>query len=203
MKFLTPVLFSLIVSGCASSPPGNVDNLCAIFEQKRKWYNEAASSRDEWGSPIAGMMAIMHQESRFVARARPPRKKYLGFIPGPRPSDSYGYSQALGSTWDGYRRSTGNYGADRDDFTDAIDFIGWYNYQSHRRNGISRSDVYRLYLAYHEGHGGFSRGSFNKKPWLTEVARKVERRAATYQRQLNACEQDLKKQGWFSGWFRD
>ncbi len=149
------------------------------------------------------MMAIMHQESRFVARAKPPRKKYLGFIPGPRPSDSYGYSQAFGSTWDGYRRSTGNYGADRDDFTDAIDFIGWYNYQSHRRNGISRSDVYRLYLAYHEGHGGYSRGSFNKKPWLTEVARKVERQAAAYQRQLNACEPSLKKKGWFSGWFRD
>jgi hypothetical protein len=195
------ITLAVLLGGCATSQPGRVDDLCSVFEEKRRWYEQAAESRDDWGSPIAGMMAIMHQESRFVAKARPPRKKYLGFIPGPRPSDSYGYSQALGSTWDGYRRSTGNYGADRDDFADAIDFIGWYNYQSHRRNGISRSDVYRLYLAYHEGHGGYSRASYNRKPWLKDVARKVERQAAKYQRQLDSCEDELRDRGWFSKWF--
>ena len=45
------------------------------------------------------------------------------------------------------------YGADRDDFNDAIDFIGWYNDQSSRRSKISKSDAYNLYLAYHEGQG--------------------------------------------------
>jgi hypothetical protein len=147
------------------------------------------------------MMAIMHQESRFRATAKPPRKKILGFIPGPRPSDSYGYSQALKSTWASYERSAGRYGADRDDFGDAIDFIGWYNDQSKRRSGIARNDAYRLYLAYHEGHGGYNRGTYRGKQWLINVARKVNSRAARYQQQLAGCEDELDEGGWFFGLF--
>jgi len=186
---------------CATSPPSDPSNICSIFEEKRGWYNDAADSKEEWGSPIPVMMAIMHQESRFKAKAKPPRKKIFGFIPGPRPSDAYGYSQALGSTWDGYKRSAGRYGADRDDFGDAIDFIGWYNYQSYKRSGISRSDTYRLYLAYHEGQGGYNRGTYRSKQWLIDVARKVERRAGSYQSQLARCEESFQDDGWFFGWF--
>ncbi len=190
-----------LVAACTTSPPKDPSNICSIFEEKGGWYDDAADARDEWGSPIPVMMAIMHQESRFKAKAKPPRKKIFGFIPGPRPSDAYGYSQALGSTWKGYKRSAGRYGADRDDFGDAIDFIGWYNYQSYKRSGISRSDPYRLYLAYHEGHGGYNRGTYRSKQWLMDVARKVERRAGSYQAQLTRCEESLKDDGWFFGWF--
>jgi hypothetical protein len=195
------MFLTLALVGCTTSPPANVDNICAIFFEKDDWYEEAADARDEWRSPIPVMMAIMHQESRFRANAKPPRRKILGFIPGPRLSDAYGYSQALESTWESYQRSTGNYGADRDDFSDAIDFIGWYNEQSHRRNGIARQDTYNLYLAYHEGQGGHSRGTYKKKAWLMKVARKVQSRANTYQGQLAGCEEELKDQGWFFGWF--
>lgn len=194
------LLASLWLVGCTASQPKNVNDICDIFEEKDGWYDDAADARDEWGSPIPVMMAMMHQESRFKAKAKPPRKKILGFIPGPRPSNAYGYSQALKSTWKSYKRSAGNYGADRDDFGDAIDFIGWYNYQSHKRSGISRRDTYRLYLAYHEGHGGYNRRTYKKKQWLMDVARKVERKANTYQAQLASCEEDLKS-GWFFGWF--
>ncbi len=198
---LAPVLLAASLAGCTASQPANTENLCAIFAEKDDWYDEAADARDEWGSPIPVMMAIMHQESRFNAVAKPPRRKYLGFIPGPRMSDAYGYSQALESTWESYERSAGRFGADRDDFGDAIDFIGWYNEQSHRRNGIGRQDTYGLYLAYHEGHGGFSRGTYREKQWLMDVARKVQRRANTYQGQLQGCEEKLKDRGWFSDWF--
>lgn len=194
------LLHVMVLVGCTTSQPKNVNDICDIFQEKRGWYDDAADSRDEWGSPIPVMMAMMHQESRFAAKAKPPRKKILGFIPGPRPSNAYGYSQALKSTWKSYKRSAGNYGADRDDFGDAIDFIGWYNYQSYKRNGISRKDGYRLYLAYHEGHGGYQRRSYQKKQWLIDVARKVQRRADSYQQQLAGCEKDLKS-GWFFGWF--
>ncbi len=190
-----------LVSGCTTSPPADVDNICSIFFEKDDWYEQAADARDEWGSPIPVMMAIMHQESRFVADARPPRRWFLGFIPGPRPSDAYGYSQALDSTWETYERSSGNYGADRDEFADAIDFIGWYNEQSHRRNGIARNDTYNLYLAYHEGQGGHSRGTHHGKQWLLKVARKVQNRADSYRVQLNVCEEKLQDDGWFFGWF--
>jgi len=191
-------LLVVLLSSCATAPPANIDNLCDIFQEKRDWYREAVKSRKQWGSPISVMMAIMHQESRFVARAKPPRKKIFGIIPGPRPSNSFGYTQALKETWKTYQRSTGRYGADRDDFGDAIDFVGWYNDQSHRRNGINKSDTYRLYLAYHEGHGGFARGTFKGKSWLQNVARKVETRAGRYRSQLLSCEGELKKRRW---WF--
>ncbi len=189
---------SLALVGCATKPPQDVNNICAIFEDKRGWYKDARKSEKRWGTPVPVMMAIVHQESRFVAKAKPPRKKILGFIPGPRPSDSYGYSQALKSTWESYERSAGRYGADRDDFADAIDFVGWYNHQSYRRNGIARTDDYRLYLAYHEGHGGYERGTYRNKDWLLGVARKVSDRSATYGRQLSGCQERLEKQG---GWF--
>jgi len=195
------LLVLLTVAACTTSPPQNVNNLCDIFREKDDWYDDAIDASKEWGSPVPVMMAIIYQESRFKAKAKPPRKKILGFIPGPRASSAYGYSQAKKTTWQEYKRSAGRYGADRDDFADAIDFVGWYNYQSHKRSGISRKDPYRLYLAYHEGHGGYNRGTYRKKKWLLDVAKKVERKAGTYQAQLQACEEELKKGGWFFGWF--
>jgi len=197
VRRLLPPLLCLLLAACATSPPSDVDNLCSIFTEKSDWYDEASDARDNWGSPISVMMAIMHQESRFQGKAKPPRSRIFGFIPGPRPSDAFGYSQAKKSTWKEYKRSAGNYGADRDDFGDAIDFIGWYNQQSRRRSGIATSDAYRLYLAYHEGHGGYNRRSYRGKSWLGDVARRVERRAGSYQRQLSSCEERLRKKGWF------
>ena len=196
------LLFSLVLLGaCASGPPSNPNNVCSIFDEKDDWYDDAADAREEWGSPIWVMMAIMHQESRFDATARPPRKKILGFIPGPRPSSAFGYPQAKDRTWDWYRKRAGRWGADRDDFSDAIDFIGWYNHQSRKRSGISLWDPYALYLAYHEGHGGYNRATYRSKSWLTGVARKVESQAGRYRDQLAGCEEKLKDRGGFFSWF--
>ena len=200
-RLFLAVLLITLLPACTTTPPARTDNLCNIFREKKGWYDDAADSRKEWGSPISVMMAIMHQESRFVAKAKPPRKKILGFIPGPRPSSAYGYSQAKKTTWEEYKRSAGRYGADRDDFEDAIDFIGWYNEQSNRRSGIAKNDTYRLYLAYHEGHGGFNRGTYRKKGWLIRVAEKVRDRASRYRSQLLQCEDELKRSGGFFNWF--
>ena len=134
----------LAVSACTTSPPRDVNNICAIFQEKDDWYGDAADARDEWGSAIPVMMAIIYQESRFQADAKPPRRKFLGFIPGFRPSSAYGYSQAKTTTWDEYKRDAGRFGADRDDFADAIDFVGWYNQQSRKRSGISLENTYGL-----------------------------------------------------------
>lgn len=189
----------LALAGCASAPPEDVDNLCAIFEEKPRWYRDARAAERDWDIPVPVLMAFLHQESRFESRARPPRKKILGFIPGPRPSDAYGYSQALRGTWRDYQRAAGRYGADRDDFGDAVHFVGWYNAESRRRNGIGSDDAYRLYLAYHEGQGGYARGTWRGKSWLQQVARKVARRAQRYDRQLRGCAGRLRER---RGWFR-
>ena len=184
------------LTACTSSPPKNLSNICEIFREKDSWYDKAAGARKNWQSPISTMMAIMHQESRFRQKAKPPRTKILWIFPGPRLSDAYGYSQAKDDTWDWYMKSSGNYGADRDDFGDAIDFIGWYNRTSTKRSGIKSTDTYHLYLAYHEGHGGFNRRTFNKKPWLKGVAKKVSARSNLYASQLAKCEEELKSPWW-------
>ncbi len=198
MPYKLLILIVFIVSGCTTTPPSDVNNICSIFREKDDWYDDAGDAQDRWGSPIPVMMAIMHQESKFQAKVKPPRKKILWVIPGPRPSSSYGYTQALDETWDTYIRDAGNYGADRDDFGDSIDFVGWYNHQSYRRSGIKKNDPYHLYLAYHEGHGGFNKRSYKNKKWLIGVAKKVSRRSATYTKQLNGCEKEFERSGW---WF--
>lgn len=197
--FVIGALFSIVA--CTTSPPKNTDDVCDIFKEKKGWYKDATKARDKWGSSIHTMMAIINQESRFVADARPPRKKILGFIPGPRPSSAYGYPQAKDETWRAYEKATQNYGDDRDDFADAMMFIGWYNDQSYQRNKIPKYDTYNLYLAYHEGHGGFQRKTYAQKTWLNEVAKKVASQGWRYKKQLDVCEKDLKKGGWFFGLF--
>jgi len=177
--------------------PKNTDNICATFKEKEDWYGDAKEAFERWGVPIHVQMAIMHQESHFVADAQPPRTWLLGFIPWFRPSSAYGYAQAKDETWDSYLDKAGNWGADRDDFADAANFIGWYCDISHNRLGISKLDAANLYLAYHEGHGGFQHKSFLKKPWLQQVANKVAKRATLFQRQLSACEKELQSESWF------
>ena len=201
MRYICVFCALLLSTACTTAPPRNPSDICDIFREKDDWYDDAKDASRRWKSPIPVMMSIMYQESRFVADAKPPRKFWLGFIPAGRVSDAYGYPQAKDATWDWYKDKSDNWGADRDDFEDAIDFIGWYNDVSRRTNGISNADTYSLYLAYHEGHGGFKRRTFAGKPWLKRVAAKVSARSRSYAAQLARCEEDLKKGGWFFGLF--
>jgi|TARA_R110002096_G_scaffold379_17_gene2421 hypothetical protein len=193
-KFFIALLV-LLLSACATTPPKNHSDLCAIFYEKEDWYADALTAQKKWGTPIAVQMAIIHQESRYESNVRPPRDWFLGLIPLARSSSAYGYGQAQDSTWDWYKKSTDNSGADRDDFADVVDFIGWYTNVSQRKLGISKWDAEKQYLAYHEGHGGYSRGTYLAKPWLRKVAKKVANQAARYTRQLKTCESQLD-----SGW---
>ncbi|MGM0905061.1 MAG: hypothetical protein ACQEVQ_00845 [Pseudomonadota bacterium] len=194
-KLLTSALLIVTLSGCATPPPANPENVCHIFEEHRDWYHAAADARERWGVPIHVPMAMMYQESSFKHNALPPRDYLLGFIPWGRISSAYGYSQAKTMTWEDYQRETGNGWASRDDFEDAIDFMGWFISKTHKINGVSKWDAYGQYLNYHEGWGGYQRKSYLKKPWLVKVSRVVKSRSMTYAAQLNKCEEDLKR-GW-------
>ncbi len=193
-KFVTFSVF-LTLLGCSSSPPSNIDNVCSIFRENDDWYDAAVDTYEEWGVPIHVQMAIIHQESKFRAEAKPERTKLLWVIPWTRPSSAYGYAQVLDETWEWYKDKTGNSWADRNEFDDAIDFVGWYGNISHKKLGISKWDAEKQYLAYHEGHGGYKRKSYRKKPWLVKVAAKVGRRAAKYRAQYAKCKHNLD-----SGW---
>lgn len=193
---LFPLLLTL--TACAS-PPANTGNICSVFEDRRNWFTAAKRSEERWGVPIPVTMAFIQQESGFRSRARPPRTRILWLFPGPRPSNAFGYAQALESTWRDYERATGNSGS-RSDFGDAVDFIGWYNNRSYLVNNIARDDAYSLYLAYHEGNTGFARRSFEGKQWLVDVASKVQANTNLYERQFSACERDLDR-SWYERLF--
>ena len=44
-------LIVMALAGCASQP-ANVENICAIFEEKGSWYKDARKSEQRWGTPI-------------------------------------------------------------------------------------------------------------------------------------------------------
>ncbi|GKT13019.1 MAG: hypothetical protein ISEC1_P2013 [Thiomicrorhabdus sp.] len=178
-----------LLAGCSSTPPPKktYDNICSIFNHDREWRSAAKRSYKKWGTPPYVLMAMVHQESRFKPHAQPDRPYLLGLIPLPRNSSAYGYAQAQDATWGDYKKATRRWSASRSDIYDALDFMGWYNKQSHKRLKISRKDTYKLYLAYHEGQGGYSRRTYLKKPWLQRVAKKVSSRSRMYQKQYRRC----------------
>jgi hypothetical protein len=182
----TLFLIGCLLSACSSLPttPRNTENLCSVFKQKNGWYQASKAAYQKWGVPIPVQMAIMHQESHFVADAQPP----LGFFSWLfNSSSAYGYSQAQDETWSDYRKKTGNWLAQRDNFEDSCDFIGWYSQHTIEKLGVPPNDARNLYLAYHEGWNGFKRQTYNQKSWLLTIASKVEQRAELFSQQLNSC----------------
>lgn len=194
------VLCILFLGACATRPPSNVGNLCEIFKEKPKWYKQAKASSKRWDGSVHLPMAIMYQESGFRHDAKPPMQYFLWVIPIGRASNAYGYAQALDGTWAQYQSEIGSRFRDRDDFADAYDFIQWYIQKTFQINGVSKSDYYAHYLNYHEGQGGYSRGTYRSKQWLLNVAQRVDQRAKRYSDQLQRCagELDSMRTGWFS-----
>ena len=181
----------VLLASCTTAPPQNIDNVCSIYDEYYDWYLAADDVYERWRIPHHVTMAFIHQESKFIDDARPPWQWFLWIIPTGRASSAYGYAQALDGTWYEYQKQTENWGADRDDFEDAVDFIGWYNHKTLIRNKVNPHDAYSLYLAYHEGQGGFERGTYRNKPWLLKVANKVKKRSDMYRTQLQNCQKEL------------
>ena len=183
------VLVVLVVS-CGRgeySAPRNLDNACSILSQRPDYIKAFRATERRWGVPVHVQMATIYQESKYIGNARTPFRYTLGLITLGSQSSAYGYSHALDGTWDEYRRESGKRGAKRDRIRDASDFMGWYMTKSREKNGIALTDTRNQYLAYHEGHTGYARGSYNRKSWLLRVAGEVDARADMYQAQLNTC----------------
>lgn len=188
MRMFWVVVAVMLISGCVTQPPPrDVDNVCHIFKEYPRWYEDSKDVERRWRVPVTVQMAIIHQESKFDANAQPPRTKLLWIIPWTRPSTAYGYSQALRGTWALYKASHGGMFASRDDFGDGVDFIGWYANEAYKRARIPRNNTYKLYLAYHEGIGGYQQRTYLRKPWLIAVAHKVSAREKIYRAQLASC----------------
>ncbi|GLQ35421.1 hypothetical protein GCM10007939_17040 [Amylibacter marinus] len=193
MKKITLLLVAVgfVLTSCGGGggtrAPSNLDNACSIKNQRKSWFKDMERTERRWGVPVSVQMATIYQESKFDGKARTPFKWKAKVIPMGRQSSAYGFSQALDGTWDWYRDETGKRGAKRDRFSDAVDFMGWYMDQSSQKLGISKSNAYAQYLAYHDGHTGYRRGTYKKKKWLVAVARSVQDRAILYDAQLRRC----------------
>ncbi|WP_421702066.1 lytic transglycosylase [Aliiroseovarius sp.] len=189
-RLLRACIVILLVASCSgggSKAPRNLDNACSIVKQRPTYLKAMKRTQRKWGVPVHVQMAIIHQESKFIGDNRTPVKYVLGVLPMGRQSSAYGYAQALDATWKEYQRAEGGRGAKRDDIRDATDFMGWYMTQSYEELGIPLSDARNQYLAYHDGRGGYARGTYRSKPWLLNVANRVAERAETYRVQLANC----------------
>lgn len=181
----------LALAGCGSTPPSTINNVCSVFAERsgvfRGWHHHAERAERRYGIPVPVLMATLRVESGFDGDARPPRRKLLGVVPWKRKSTAYGYSQALNGTWDEYRRETGRSMARRSDFSDAVDFVGWYHAKTVRKHGISPTDTFTLYLNYRYGWSGFASGRWRGNPEATRSASRTQRFAQQYAEQLRGC----------------
>lgn len=189
LRRLAAALALGVLAACSGppDPPRDQADICSIFAERPGWRGAVDAAARRWEARPELVMAIMWRESSFRGEARPPKAYILGLVPWGRVSSAYGYAQAIDGTWDWYREETGKHGADRDDFEDAADFVGWYLAKTRRMNGIGPHDAYNHYLAYHEGHTGFRRRSYDAKGWLKARAGEVAARAARYRGQLARC----------------
>jgi hypothetical protein len=189
-RLLRASILLLALASCGGgnfSAPRNLDNACAILDQRPTYFRAMKATERKWGVPVYVQMAAIYQESKFIGNARTPHRFVLGVIPMGRQSTAYGYSQALNGTWEEYQDDQNRGGAKRDRISDATDFMGWYMNESSRKLGISKTDAEAQYLAYHEGRTGYASQSYLSKPWLVEVAAAIGVRAQTYQQQLQSC----------------
>ena len=188
-KLLFIFLFFLI-SACSSIPKNTADG-CSIFYEKYFWYKHTKKTEKKWGVPIYIQLAIIKTESDFNWLAKPKRLKLFKVIPYKRPSSSFGYSQAVKGTFKQYKNETRNKLARRTRFKDSVDFIGWYMNKTEKILKIPKTDVYRQYIAYHEGWGNYK--NYKNKPKIIIFAKKVKQQADKYRLQLKKCQKKLNR----------
>lgn len=185
------VAFLLALAACGSGDrggaPRELDDACRILDQRPNFLPAFKAAERKYQVPVAVLMSMIYQESKFIPDARTPFQYKLGVIPVGRQSSAFGYSQALDATWEEYQRLEGGRGSRRDRIRDATDFMGWYMQQTNEELGIPMSDTRRQYLAYHDGRTGYRRGTYRNKPWLMKIARQLEDRAIMYHFQLVGC----------------
>ncbi len=190
LNSLVVIIFFLLISACSSIPKNTADG-CSIFSERYLWYKHAKKTEKKWGTPIYIQLAFIKMESDFDWLARPKRLKIFKVIPYKRPSSSLGYSQAVEGTWKQYKEETNNKLATRTRFKDSVDFIGWYTNKTEKLLKISKKDVFRQYIAYHEGWGNYKK--YKEKPKIILLAKKVQQQSDKYKSQLNKCSKSLNR----------
>ena len=184
------LILILFLTAC-SSVPKNTNNSCAIFEDRYLWYKHTKKVEEKWGIPVYIQLAFIKKESDFNFLAKPPRHKLFKVIPYKRKSSSFGYSQAIKSSWSLYRKETGNKLALRTSFRSSVDFVGWYLNKSHKILKIPKNDAFKLYISYYLGWSDYKNYSKDKKAII--YAKSVKDIASKYRKQLTTCRDQLNR----------
>jgi len=176
----TFVILLALVCAIASSTgtakaDGTLRDACKLFQKRIGWYTAASDVSAKWQIPVPVILAVIHQESRFKAKA------------AAKTTTAYGYAQVLDGTWQEYKEETNFDHAVRTSFSDSAEFIGWYMAQTRQRIGIPLDDVAGHYLAYHQGHVGYRSARWKDNPKLVAIAHKVANLAKTYAEQMRNC----------------
>ena len=174
-----------------SSIPKNTNDGCSIFSERYWWYKHSKKIEQKWGVPIYIQLAFIKMESDFDWLAKPKREKIFKVIPFKRPSTSFGYSQAIKGTWKQYKSETNNPLATRTRYKDSVDFIGWYINKTEKILKISKNNVFKQYIAYHEGWGNYKNYKKNQK--VMQLANRVKIQSDKYKRQLENCKTKLNR----------
>ena len=151
------------------------NDACRILKQNKDWFKASKRVANKWGIPISVQLAVIKHESTFNPDA------------AAKTSTAYGYAQALNGTFGDYKKATDNSTALRSSYYDSVDFIGWYFSKTTGALKHSAYDAQTFYLAYHDGIGGYKKGTFKSKKWLVEKAGKVQELSNTYRLQINKC----------------
>jgi hypothetical protein len=183
------VLGALLIVGCTRGKPSDIDDARVIFRERPAWRQATRAAAKRWGPRESTILAIIRHESSFRPRARP-RRRLFAWPPLSRPSSAAGYAQALDATWREYCEATGRRQADRDNFADAADFVGWYLRRSQRLLDLPLSNVKHHYLAYHVGWTGYRQRRYRGKPRMLDTAKLVAERAREYHRQMRGDARD-------------
>ena len=104
-------------------------------------------------------MAFIKHESSYQQGAKPERTRiFFGLLT--RKKKKHGLWLCPSYRWNMgiYKKATGYRFVSRRDFSDAVDFIGWYNNRSVKKLGIPKNKCKIAHLAYHEGMNGYKKG---------------------------------------------
>ncbi|MDC0136903.1 lytic transglycosylase, partial [Sulfitobacter sp.] len=69
---LIALLAGCSFSGSYKKSPQNLDNACSILDQRRSFLPAFRAAKRKYGVPISTQMAVIWQESKFKADAKPP-----------------------------------------------------------------------------------------------------------------------------------
>lgn len=150
------------------------DSICSVLKQHPAWLQAVQDTAKQWGIPANVQLAIVKEESDFQANAKNPE------------STATGFAQVIDKSWDAYETAT-DHQYSRNDFRAAIGYIGWYAAQVQKYAKVNPSNAFGLYLAYHEGIGGYHHLATHPKPDVTRLAQNVAENAQLYSQQLVTC----------------